>query len=320
MSLQVSELRVHYRTLAGDVKALDGATFSVADGEIMGLAGESGCGKSTLGNSLIRLDGRMKYISGTVNLDGVQLPIWDSKAMVQHRFWDIAAIPQYAMSAMNPTRKIGKMISELVEARGKSYKEITPELLRRIDLVGLQPDVLSRYPIELSGGMKQRMVMVISTLMNPSLLIADEITSALDVSTQRAVAETLVGFRDRCFVTSMIVITHDVSILYQIADSILIMYAGKLAEKASTSVIIERPLHPYTRMLVSSLPEVGVRYVDKKLSGIPGSPPSLLHPPTGCRFRARCPLAFAKCLVEPPFVEVESDHRVACWKATGPDA
>jgi peptide/nickel transport system ATP-binding protein len=306
MSLQVSDLRVYYRTLAGDVKALDGATFSVADGEIMGLAGESGCGKSTLGNSLIRLDGRMKYISGRVSLDGMELPIWDSKEMVQHRFREVSEIPQYAMSAMNPTRKIGKMISELVESRGKGYKAIKPELLRRIDLVGLQRDVLNRYPIELSGGMKQRMVMVISTLLDPSLLIADEITSALDVSTQRAVAETLV--------------THDVSILYQIADSILVMYAGKLAEKASTSVIIEKPLHPYTQMLVSSLPEVGVRYADRKLSGIPGSPPSLLHPPAGCRFRARCPLAFARCQEEPPFVEIESDHWVACWKARGSDA
>jgi len=162
--------------------------------------------------------------------------------------------------------------------------------------------------------------MVISTLLDPSLLIADEITSALDVSTQRAVAETLVSFRDHGFVKSMIVITHDVSILYQIADSILIMYAGKLAEKASTSTIINKPLHPYTQMLVSSLPEVGIRYKDKKLSGIPGSPPSLLKPPTGCRFRARCPLAFDKCAEEPPFVEVDTDHSVACWKATGTDA
>jgi peptide/nickel transport system ATP-binding protein len=168
--------------------------------------------------------------------------------------------------------------------------------------------------------MKQRMVMVISTLMNPSLLIADEITSALDVSTQRAVAETLVSFRDHGFVKSMMVITHDMSILYQIADSILVMYAGKLAEKAPTSVIIEKPLHPYTRMLVSSLPEVGVRYADKKLTGIPGSPPSLLNPPTGCRFRARCPLAFAKCAEEPPFVQVAKDHSVACWKADVADA
>ena len=320
MSLQVSDLRVYYRTLAGDVQALDGASFEVADKEIMGLAGESGCGKSTLGNSLIRLDGRMKYIGGSVTLDGTELPIWDKSGMNQYRFRDVSVIPQYAMSAMNPTRKIGKMTAELLESRGMRYSEIKPELLRRIDLVGLQRDVLSRYPIELSGGMKQRMVMVISTLLDPSLLIADEITSALDVSTQRAVAETLVSFRDHGFVKSMIVITHDVSILYQIADTILIMYAGKLAEKAPTSTIIEHARHPYTQMLISSLPEVGVRYADKRLAGIPGSPPPLLNPPTGCRFRARCPLAFAKCAEEPPFVQIERDHSVACWKATGTDA
>ena len=320
MSLQVSDLKVYYRTLAGDVKALDGATFSIADKEIMGLAGESGCGKSTLGNSLIRLDGRMKYVAGSVTLDGNSLPIWDDDGMNEFRFRDVTVIPQYAMSAMNPTRKIGKMIGDLLESRGESYKEIKPELMRRIDLVGLQADVLGRYPIELSGGMKQRMVMVISTLLDPSLLIADEITSALDVATQRAGAETLVSFRDHGFVKSMLVITHDVSILYQTADTILVMYAGKLAEKAPTKTIIEQPRHPYTTMLISSLPEVGVRYANKKLSGIPGSPPSLLNPPTGSRFRDRCPLAFDKCLEEPPFIRIAPDHSVACWKVDGSDA
>jgi peptide/nickel transport system ATP-binding protein len=316
VSLQVTDLRVYYRTRAGDVQALDGATFSIADKEIMGLAGESGCGKSTLGNSLIRLSGRMKYVSGSVNLDGVEMPIWDKHEMNPFRFHEVSMVPQYAMSAMNPTRKIGKMVAELVESREIPFEEIRPELERRIDVVGLDRDVLKRYPIELSGGMKQRMVMVITTLLDPSLLIADEITSALDVSTQRAVAEMLVSFRDHGFVKSMMVITHDVSILCQISDSILIMYAGKLAEKAPTSTIIDKPLHPYTQMLVSSLPEVGVRYVNKKLSGIPGGPPSLLNPPIGCRFRDRCPLAFAKCGEEPPFVEVEKDHTVACWKVS----
>jgi len=320
VGLQVTDLRVYYRTLAGDVKALDGATFSIAEKEIMGLAGESGCGKSTLGNSLIRLDGRMKYVGGTVTLDGVPLPIGDQNEMNHFRFAEVSIIPQYAMSAMNPTRKIGKMTAELLESRGHRYGEIRAELLRRLDLVGLDRDVVTRYPIELSGGMKQRMVMVISTLLDPSLLIADEITSALDVSTQRAVAETLVSFRDHGFVKSMIVITHDVSILYQTADTILVMYAGKLAEKAPTATIIEDPRHPYTKMLISSLPEVGIRYANKKLTGIPGSPPSLLSPPTGCRFRARCPLAFDRCAEEPPFEKIARDHWVACWKATGSDA
>ncbi|GAA4468769.1 ABC transporter ATP-binding protein [Phytohabitans houttuyneae] len=315
MALRVDNLRVHYRTLRGDVKALDGVTFTVADGEIMGLAGESGCGKSTLGKSLIRLDARMRHVDGTVTLDGERLPIADDDAMNAYRFGKVSLIPQYAMSALNPTRKIGKMIAELLAARGVDYKAVRPELERRLDLVGLSPAVLGNYPIELSGGMKQRAVMVLSTLLDPRLLVADEVTSALDVSTQRAVAQTLVEFRDRGFVSSMIVVTHDISLVYQIADTIMVMYAGKLAEKAPADTVVHAPRHPYTQMLISSLPEVGVRYADNRLTGIPGRPPGLLNPPAGCRFRDRCPLAFDRCAEEPPFVEVDKDHHVACWKA-----
>ena len=314
MTLVVDDLRVYYRTLRGDVRALDGVTFTVEDGEIMGLAGESGCGKSTLGKSLIRLDGRMRVMGGTVHLDGVELPIADDSAMNPHRLRDVSIVPQYAMSALNPIRKIGRMISELLGSRDVSYEETLPELSRRLALVGLDDTVLDRYPIELSGGQKQRVVLVLSTLLNPSLLIADELTSALDVSTQKAVAEMLVEFRDRTFVKSTIVITHDVSILHQIADTILVMYAGKLVEKASADEIIEDPRHPYTQLLVASLPEVGVRFEDRRLTGIPGRPPSLLDPPTGCRFRARCPLADAQCAEEPPLVETGPGRFAACWK------
>ena len=314
MALRVEDLRVYYRTLAGDVKALDGVTFDVADGEFMGLAGESGCGKSTLAKSLIRLDGRMRHVGGKVVLDGKELPIWDDAAMNAFRFRDVSIVPQYAMSALNPIRKIGRMIHELLRARGVDARAAHQELERRLDLVGLDKGVLDLYPIELSGGMKQRVVMVISTLLDPSLLIADEITSALDVSTQRAVAETLVEFRDRGLVKSMIFVTHDIGVLYQVADTILVMYAGKLAEKAPAEEIVSNPRHPYTRLLVSSLPEVGVRYEQRQLSGIPGRPPHLLDPPTGCRFRDRCPLATARCAEEPPWVE-EGGRGIACWEA-----
>jgi peptide/nickel transport system ATP-binding protein len=313
--IAVENLRVYYRTLRGDVKALDGVSFTVADGEIMGLAGESGCGKTTLGKSLIRLDGRMRHVDGRVVLDGTELPIGNDGAMNPFRFHEVSLIPQYAMSALNPTRKVGRLIAELLEARDVSFEERRPELIRRLGLVGLSEDVLERFPIELSGGMKQRVVMVLSTLLDPSLLIADELTSALDVSTQKAVAEMLVEFRDREFVKSTIVITHDLSILYQIADTILVMYAGKLVEKGPSEDITTRPLHPYTQLLLASMPEVGARFEDERLSGIPGRPPSLLDPPKGCRFRDRCPLAFAKCVEEPPFVEVEPGRYAACWKA-----
>jgi peptide/nickel transport system ATP-binding protein len=314
MSLQVENLSVYYQTLKGDVRALEQASFSIADGEIMGLAGESGCGKTTLAHSLIMLTPPMKHISGQVLLDGEILPILDMEAMDEFRFKKISIIPQYAMNALNPIRKIGKMIQEMLESRDVNYDEKLTELKCRLDLVKLPQDVLKMYPIELSGGMKQRLVMVLSTILDPSLLLADEITSALDVSTQKAVAEMLVDFRDRQFMKNMIVITHDVSILYQIADSILIMYAGQLAEKASTRTIIQSPRHPYTKMLISSLPKVGIKYSDMKLSGIPGKPPLLLKPPEGCRFRDRCPVTYEKCIEVPPFQEIEKDHFVACWR------
>lgn len=313
MALAVNDLKVWYRTRRGDVKALDGVTFEVADGEIMGVAGESGCGKTTLGKALIRLDTRMKHVGGTVVLDDDELPLADDAAMRRHRYREVSLIPQYAMSAMNPTRKIGRMIKDLLGAHNVRYGDVLPELERRLKLVGLEPDVLKRYPIELSGGMKQRVVLVLSTLLNPSLLIGDEVTSALDVSSQKAVARALVEFRDHGFVKSMIVITHDISVLFQVADTILVMYAGHLAEKAPARTIISDPLHPYTKMLIGALPKVGDRYEEQQLEGIEGRPPSLLEPPAGCRFRARCPLAHDRCAEAPPFREVAPGHHVACW-------
>jgi peptide/nickel transport system ATP-binding protein len=313
--LHVDDLCVYYRSLAGDVKAVDGVSLDIADGEIMGLAGESGCGKSTLGKALIKLDTRMRWVGGHVTLDGAELPVWNDAVMNEHRFKDVSLVPQYAMSALNPTRKVGRMARELLRSRGVDFDRVRPELERRLDLVGLEPSVLGLFPIEMSGGMKQRYVLVLSTLLNPSLLIADEITSALDVSTQKAVAEMLVGFRDRGYVKSAIMITHDLSILAQVASTILVMYAGKLAEKGSTEEIVDAPRHPYTRMLIGTLPEVGVRFADNRLSGIKGRPPSLLAPPEGCRFRDRCPLASARCAAEPPYKPVSDGHLVACWEA-----
>lgn len=318
--LQVENLTVYYQTLKGQVRALENASFTLADGEIMGLAGESGCGKTTLGHSLIHLSPPMTHIGGRVLLNGQELPLADMQKMDAYRFNEISIIPQYAMNAMNPIRKIGQMTEELLRAKKADVKTVMAALKDRLEMVKLPQEVLGLYPIELSGGMKQRMVMVLSTLLDPELLIADEITSALDVASQKAVAEMLVEFRDQHCCNSVIFITHDISILYQIADSILIMYAGQLAEKASTETIIHNPRHPYTRLLISALPEIGVRYSDKRLTGIPGKTPLLLNPPQGCRFRERCPLAFEKCAEVPPFVEIEPGHSVACWKEGSADA
>lgn len=314
MSVKVENLKIAYRTLAGDVCPVDSVSFTVGDGEIMGLAGESGCGKTTLGTSLINLEARMRHLDGRVELDGIELPIADSKAMRPFRMKKVSLVPQYAMSALNPTRKIRRLTADLLRSHHVRYSHVAEEMRRRIALVGLEEDVLDKYSFELSGGMRQRVTLVLSTLLDPSLLIADEVTSALDVSTQRAVGELLMEFRDRGFTKSMIVITHDLAILAEIADSILVMYAGRLAEKADTDTIVNNPLHPYTQMLLASLPEVGLRYDEKALTGIPGRPPPLSNPPPGCRFADRCPFAYERCAVAPEFEEVKPGHYVACWK------
>jgi peptide/nickel transport system ATP-binding protein len=316
MSVKVEHLSIAYRTRAGEVRPVDDVSFSVADGEIMGLAGESGCGKSTLGNSLVYLEGRMRHLGGRVELDGADLPIADGRAMRPHRMTKVSLVPQYAMSALNPTRRIGRLTTDLLRSHGVRDPGVMAEMRRRLALVGLGDSVLDKYSFELSGGMRQRVTIILSTLLNPALLVADEVTSALDVSSQRAVGEMMIEFRDRGFVKSLIAITHDLSILAQVADSILVMYAGRLAEKASTSTLVKAPLHPYTQLLLASLPEVGVRHDQVTLAGIPGRPPSLASPPPGCRFAARCPFAREKCSEAPPFLQVRPGHHVACWKVS----
>ena len=227
MSVKVEKLSVAYRSRRGDVTAVDDVSFAIADGEIMGLAGESGSGKSTLGNALVYLDQRMRASGGTVTVDGRELPIADTRAMQPLRMTQVSLVPQFAMSALTPTRKIGRLMTDLLKSHHVSDRRaVMTELNRRLELIGLAEDVLDKYSFELSGGMRQRVTIIMSTLLNPSLLVADEVTSALDVSTQRAVGEMLLEFRDRGFVKSVITITHDLSILAQIADSIAIMYAG----------------------------------------------------------------------------------------------
>ena len=258
MSVSVDNLSVAYRSRRGDVTAVDSVSFSLADGEIMGLAGESGSGKSTLGNALVYLDPRMKATGGKVTVDGKDLPISDSNAMRHRRMTEVSLVPQYAMSALTPTRKIGKMINDLLKSHHvKDRQAVRTELNRRLELIGLKEDVLDKYSFELSGGMRQRVTIIMSSLLNPSLLVADEVTSALDVSTQRAVGEMLIEFRDRGYIKSGIAITHDLSILAQIADSIAIMYAGRLAERAPTSVIVDNPCTPTPRRCSPRCPRSG---------------------------------------------------------------
>ncbi len=314
MALKIENLKVYYNTHNGHVKALDDVSFEVKDGEILGIAGESGCGKSTLSNALVLMQKPMEYIDGNVHLDNEPLHIYDNEEMGQKRFKHISIIPQYALNALNPTIKLRQFIKELVESRGIEFALIEEELKERLEFVKLDPNVLNQYPLELSGGMKQRVVMVISTLLNPSLLLCDEITSALDVTTQKLVAELVVKFRDKKIVNSVTFVTHDVPVLYQIADRIMIMYAGQIAEIGPSNEIIHNPRHPYTKALVDAMPEVGFQYTDSPFKSIPVRPPALLDPPEGCRFKDRCEFRMKECDQKPPETVIGEGHRVYCWK------
>ncbi len=310
--LKVNNLKIYYSTLHGNVKAVDDVSFEIKKHEVLGIAGESGCGKSTLSNSLLMLKPPMKYHGGEALIDGVNIMTLSRKEVKKIRYRKISIIPQYAMDALNPTKKIKEITRDLLREHDEEFERKIDLIEERLQIVNLTKSVLNMYPIELSGGMKQRVVMVISTLLNPNVLIADEITSALDVSSQKAVIQMLYRMKEEHIVGSIAFITHDLAILYQIADRIMIMYAGKIAEISPTEEIVRQPLHPYTRMLMASLPKMGLRYNEVKLKGISGYPPNLLEIGPGCRFRERCPVAMQLCTQDPPLFDIEG-RKVACW-------
>lgn len=313
--LELKNLKAYYKILKGEVKAVDDVTFNIKRGEILGVAGESGCGKSTLASTLIARKPPLKYISGDVKLIGKDIMQMSKQEFRKMRLKNISIIPQYALDAFSPTKKIRRFITDLAEEHGiKVNKKFFEKVEERLDMVNLDSSVLDRFSIELSGGMKQRVIMIISTILDPDFIIADEITSALDVSSQRFVATMLANFRDEEIIGSAMFITHDLSILYQIAERILIMYAGNFAEIGPTDEIVHNPQHPYTKALISSLPQVGIQYKDKKLAGIKGTPPHLLNIGPGCRFRFRCLHAIEQCEETPVREKVSEGHYVSCWR------
>ncbi len=311
--LKVDDLKVYYKTLRGSVKAIDGVTFTIRKGEVLGIAGESGCGKSTLVNFFVLPKEPMYHAGGSVILEDKDITKLSKDELRKIRYEKISIIPQYSMDALSPTKKIRVIIRDIMREHGRHVDYRLVE--ERLEMVNLSKRVLDMYPVELSGGMRQRATMVVSTLLNPKILIADEITSALDVSTQKFVIEMLMGFMEKKIVDSMVFITHDLSILYQIATRVMILYAGKVVEIGPMEEVIKRPVHPYTKALLYSLPEMNVRFKEKRLEGIPGHPPHLLNPPRGCRFHDRCPIAKNRCEEEePPMIKVGEDHYVYCWE------
>ena len=310
--LKVEDLRVHYETPQGPVKAVDGVSFELRPGERMGLIGESGSGKTTMATAIMRLirpPGRI--VGGRVLLGGRDLLSMSDLEIRQVRLKEIALVPQAAMNSLNPVMRIGHQIVDAIVAHEArlSTQQMRDRVEQALVQVGLPTQVAARFPHQLSGGMKQRAVMAIAISLQPRVIVADEPTSALDVVVQRQVMVTL-GRVQAGLNAAVILIGHDMGLIAQFADIVGVLYAGRLVEYGSIDDILENPKHPYTRLLIDSLPNLEAK---RELRGIPGLPPALLNLPEGCPFNARCPFAFERCRTETPAIqEVAPGRRVAC--------
>ncbi len=298
--LEVKNLKTKYVTrFHEDVYAVDGVSFTIEDGKSLGIAGESGCGKSTLALSVMGYYfSPLHYISGDIIIDGKNIsgmkPDDVRKSILGS---EIAYIPQAAMNALNPTQKIIRFMEDVIHAHDPKAgrKEIRERAEARFAELGLPPSVLDKHAVELSGGMKQRTVIAVSTILNPKVLIADEPSSALDVTSQKMVIKMLRELMGKGYIKSMLFITHELPLLYNVTDDIMVMYAGQIVERGSAREMVFDPVHPYSHGLMNSIlvPEEGTR--GNKLTAIPGAPPNLKRPPDGCRFAERCKYARPEC-------------------------
>jgi peptide/nickel transport system ATP-binding protein len=317
--LKVENLKMHYMTSKGAVRAIDDVSFELSPGETLGLVGESGCGKTSMGTSILRMPtppGR--YQGGRILVEGKDIiPLPEREVRKDIRWEKISMVFQGAMNCLTPVYTIGKQMLETLQEHREMDRAHAEELIREyLGLVGLPPEVAKRYPHELSGGMKQRIVIATALFLKPKVVILDEPTTALDVIVQAQIVNLLKKLRST-FELSFIFITHDLALEAEISDRICVMYAGKIAEIGTNEQIYgnQGPAHPYTEKLLLATPLLRKK-VDS-LSFIPGTPPDLIKPPRGCRFNPRCHKVFDRCFEEePPFVEIESGHSVACWRCS----
>jgi oligopeptide/dipeptide ABC transporter ATP-binding protein len=309
--LVVEDLKTHFRLESGTVHAVDGVSFQLDAGEALGIAGESGCGKTTTALSLIRLlPENATIVDGSVKLYGIDLVQKSDNALRRYRWREISIVFQGAMNALNPVHRLRDQIAEpLVERLSLSEKEARTRAGDLLELVGIPRKRGSAYPHELSGGMRQRAMIAMALACDPAIVIGDEPTTALDVMVQAQILELLEDLRHKLGL-SLILITHDLSVIAETCDRVLIMYAGRVAEEGPVNDLFRRPRHPYTQKLLSAFPNI---HADRRtLDVIPGSPPDLRHPPPGCRFAPRCAFAMAVCTeVVPPETTFDS-VRVAC--------
>ncbi|MGV8981595.1 ABC transporter ATP-binding protein [Clostridium sp.] len=301
--LEVNKLNTKYVTRQREgVYAVNDVSLKIEEGKSLGIAGESGCGKSTLALSMMGYYfAPLHYISGDIIIDGKNISGMKPDDVRKHILGsEISYIPQAAMNALNPTQKIISLIEDVIHAHNPKarIKDIHDLAKERFELLGLPPEVLQKHAVELSGGMKQRTVIAISTILSPKVLIADEPSSALDVTSQKMVIRMLRNLMEKGLIKSMIFITHELPLLYNVTNDIMVMYAGQIIEKGTAKEMVFDSMHPYSKGLMGSIivPEAGIR--DKKLSVIPGTPPNLKHPPEGCRFAERCKYVKSECKLQ----------------------
>ncbi len=309
--LDIQDLKLHFRTTKGSVQAVDGVNFRLRSNQAVVVVGESGCGKSSLAKAVLRLLPRnVQHYSGKVFLHETDtMALSDEEYRKQIRWIKMSLVPQAAMNSLNPVLRVGDQVAEpMMVHYGVKKEEALEQAIKMFQHVGVPTDFINRYPFELSGGMRQRVALAMALVTAPDLVMLDEPTSALDVLTQANIFNLLKRIKAE-MATSFILITHDIATSSELADRVAVMYAGQIVETGWAKDFFKEPRHPYSAKLMASVPKLRG---NEEPDFITGHPPSLINPPVGCRFAARCPRKFAKCSEEPPVVQIDDD-RVKCW-------
>ncbi|MCU0485934.1 MAG: ABC transporter ATP-binding protein [Anaerolineales bacterium] len=309
--LDIRDLYVEYLTRRGPAKAVDNVSFSIQPGEVFGLAGESGCGKSTIAHTILRVLKPPAVITGgQILFDGEDVLKMNDRQLENFRWRKVSMVFQSAMNALNPVITVGEQVTDVILRHNKvSKKEAYERAAELLKIVGIEPERLKSFPHQMSGGMRQRVVIAIALALKPAMMIMDEPTTALDVVVQKDILQQIQQLKETMGF-SILFITHDVSLMVEFSDYMAIMYAGEIVEKAASKEIFTNPIHPYTQGLLSSFPSLTGK--KRKLSGIPGSPPDLVNPPKGCKFHPRCTrCTHRETEVAPQLTEVLPGHWVA---------
>lgn len=312
--LDVRDMNVVYRTRIGPVSAVHNVSFVIRKRELVGLVGESGCGKSTLGKALMRMLPETAEITGQILFDGEDVLAYDQKRLRDFRGRRISMMFQDPMTSLNPVQRVDEHLVEAIEVHEpQTKKENAMDRIRTlIERLGIQRRRLKAYPHQLSGGMRQRVMVGLGLVLNADLIIADEATTSLDVIVEANLLDQLREIRDD-FGVAMLVITHNIALVAELADRIAVMYAGEIVELGSIYEVFDEPLHPYTRGLLRSVPNIKLDE-QEELYKMPGEPPNLNFPPSGCRFHPRCPEVMPICSRhEPTFIDISEERQVHCW-------